>query len=249
MARLDRSGPAKDIAQWGAVLGREFTYEVIQMVTPHDQAVLMEGLDRLVELEVVFQRGVARQAQYRFKHALVQEVAYQSLPRRSRQAGHQRIAQVLETHFPQTAEAQPELLAYHYTEAGQAEAAVHYWQRAGQRALQRSAYVEAVAQLTQGLTVLASLPETPARWHQELDLQVALGSALMAVKGQGAPDIERAYARARDYGRPNMGQMDLLITLFSTPNSIVAECFERIGVSAAQLTEIAVAAEREVAAG
>ena len=197
MARLDRSGPAKDIAQWGALLGREFTYEVIQLVAPHDQAVLMEGLERLVELELVFQRGVARQAQYRFKHALVQEVASQSLPRRRRQAGHQRIAHVLEAHFPQTVEAQPELLAYHYTEAGQAEAAVPYWQRAGQRALQRSAHVEAVAQLTQGLTVLTRLPETPARWHQELDLQVALGAALMVVKGQGAPDIARAYARAR----------------------------------------------------
>ena len=198
MARLDRSGPAKDIAQWGALLGREFTYEVIQLVAPHDQAVLMEGLERLVELELVFQRGVARQAQYRFKHALVQEVAYQSLPRRRRQAGHQRIAHVLEAHFPQTVEAQPELLAYHYTEAGQAEAAVPYWQRAGQCALQRSAHVEAVAQLTQGLTALTSLPETTARWHQELDLQVALGAALMAVKGQGAPDIARAYARARE---------------------------------------------------
>jgi hypothetical protein len=197
MARLDRSGPAKDIAQWGAVLGREFTYEVIQMVTPHDQVVLQEGLERLVALELVFQRGVARQAQYRFKHALVQEVAYQSLPRRRRQAGHQRIAHVLEAHFPQTAAAQPELLAYHYTEAGQAEAAVPYWQHAGQRALQRSAYAEAIAHLRQGLAVLATLPETLAHLHQELDLQVALGAALMATQGYAAPEVERTHARAR----------------------------------------------------
>ena len=141
---------------------------------------------------------MAKQAQYRFKHALVGGGRLQSLPRRLRQAGHHGLRECSGKAFPETAETQPELLAHHYTEAGQAEAAVPYWQHAGQRAVQRSAHVEAVAHLTQGLTVLTTLPETPARWHQELDLQVALGPALMALKGQGAPDVARAYGRARE---------------------------------------------------
>ncbi len=135
---------------------------------------------------------------FTFKHALIQDTAYQSLLRRTRQQYHQNIAQVLVEHFPETAEAEPELLAHHYTEADQNEDAISYWQRAGQRAIRRSAYVEAIAHLTQGLALLTTLPETPARLQQELDLQVALGPALMATKGYGAPDVERAYARARE---------------------------------------------------
>ncbi|WP_089718305.1 AAA family ATPase, partial [Candidatus Entotheonella palauensis] len=196
MARLDRLETAKEIAQWGSVLGREFTYELIEHVVPHEEDVLQAGLDRLVASELMFQRGLGSQAQYRFKHALVQDVAYQSLRRRTRQESHERIAQVLASQFPETAEAQPELLAYHYTQAGENEIAVMYWQRAGHRAQQASAYQEAVAHLTQGMALLEMQPEMPERLEQELEYQVALGAALNATKGYTAPEVEHAYARA-----------------------------------------------------
>ena len=134
---------------------------------------------------------------YLFKHVLIQEAAYQSLLKSTRQQYHQRIAQVLEAQFPETAATQPELLAYHYTEAGLNERAIGYWQRAGARALQRSANPEAVQHLTRGLHLLATLPETPARAHQELDLQIALSPALAATRGISAPEVEQTYARAR----------------------------------------------------
>jgi tetratricopeptide (TPR) repeat protein len=132
-----------------------------------------------------------------FKHALIQDAAYQSLLRSTRQQYHQRLAQVLETRFPDTAETQPELLAQHYTEAGLTEQAIPNWQRAGQQALERSANLEAVQHLTTGLELLATLPETPVRAQQELDLQLALGSALIATKGNTAPEVEQTYVRAR----------------------------------------------------
>ena len=197
MSRLDRLGSAKAIAQWGAILGREFTYEMIEKVVPHDEEGLQEGLERLVESELVFRRGLAMQVHYRFKHALVQEVAYQSLRPRTRQARHKRIAQVLAEQFPETVESQPELVAHHYTEAGEDEAAVDYWKRAGQRAIQRSANQEAIAHLRQALALLTRGATTPARLQQELDLQVALGSALTKIKGQSDPDVERVHARAQ----------------------------------------------------
>jgi predicted ATPase len=140
---------------------------------------------------------VPPQAAYTFKHALIQEVAYQSLLRSTRQRHHEHIAQVLEAQSSETAETQPELLAYHYTEAGGSEQAVSYWQRAGTRALQRSANLEAVQQLTTGLHLLATLPETQARDQQELALQIALGPALSVTKGMAAPEVEQTYARAR----------------------------------------------------
>src|SRR5262249_20355630 len=129
----------------GAVLGREFAYELLRAVSPLDEATLQQGLRQLVEAELVYQRGTPPQATYLFKHALVQDAAYQSLLRSTRQQHHQRIAQVLETHFPEMARVQPELVAHHYTEAGQYEAAGGYWYQAGQRAHERSAYVEAMA--------------------------------------------------------------------------------------------------------
>ena len=133
-----------------------------------------------------------------FKHALIQDAAYASLLRSTRQRVHQQIVQLCETRFPEVVETQPEVVARHCTAAGQDEAAIRYWQRAGQRALQGSAHAEAIAHLTQGLAVLTTLPETPARLQQELDLQVALGPALRATQGHAAPEVERAYARARE---------------------------------------------------
>ena len=197
MARLDRLATGKEVAQLAATLGRIFPYELLRAVTPLDEATLQQAVARLVEAELLYQRGVPPQATYIFKHALIQETAYQSLLKSTRQQYHQRIAQVLDEQFPETAETQPELLAHHYTEAGFREQAVGYWQRAGQQALQRSANPEAILHLTTGLALLTTLPETPARAQQELDLQIALGSALTATKGQAAPEVEQTYARAQ----------------------------------------------------
>ena len=197
MARLDRLATAKEVAQLAATLGRTFPYELLRAVSPLDEATLQQALARLVEAELLYQRGVPPQATYLFKHALIQEAAYQSLLKSTRQQYHQRIAQVLAEHFPEIAETQPELLAHHYTEAGFREQAIVYWQRAGQQALQRSANPEAVQHLTTGLALLATLPETPVRAQQELDLRLALGPALSATKGMAAPEVEQTYARAR----------------------------------------------------
>jgi predicted ATPase len=198
MARLDRLNTAKEIAQLGAVLGREFSYELLQAVSPLDEATLQQGLRQLVETELVYQRGVPPQATYMFKHALVQDVAYQSLLKSTRQQYHSQIAQTLGDRFLEIKDTQPELLAQHYTEAGLLEQAIPYWQQAGERATQRSAYVEAVAHLTKGLAGLKALPNTPERVQQELTLQLVLSNALFAVKGYAAPDVEKATTRARE---------------------------------------------------
>src|SRR5262249_1438602 len=142
------------------------------------------------------QRGLPPQATYVFKHGLIQDVAYQSLLKSTRQRYHHQTAQVLAKRFPETTETQPELLAHHYTEAGLLEQAIPYWQKAGERANRRSAYVEAVAHLTKGLELLESLPDTPERVQQELTLQLALNNALVTVKGYTAPEVEKAVTRA-----------------------------------------------------
>jgi class 3 adenylate cyclase/predicted ATPase len=197
MARLDRLTTVKAAVQLGATIGRQFSYELLQAVAPLDEAALQHSLRQLVEAEIVYQRGVGSQALYTFKHALIQDAAYQSLLKSTRQQYHQRIAQVLEARFAQTAETQPELLAHHYTEAGLSEQAISYWQRAGRQAARRSAHVEAIAHLTKGLELLLHLPETPARAQAELTLQIALGASLVITQGYTAPTAERAYARAR----------------------------------------------------
>jgi class 3 adenylate cyclase len=198
MARLDRLATVKGLAQLGATLGREFSYELLQAVALWDEGILRQGLQQLVAAELLYQQGLPPQATYLFKHALIQEAAYQSLLRSTRQQHHQHIAQVLEAQFPERCETQPELLAHHYTEAGLAEHAIPYWQRAGQRAAQRSAYVEAVSHLSQGLALLNTLPDTPVRAQYELNIQTTLGPVLIATRGQGAPEVEQAYARARE---------------------------------------------------
>jgi TOMM system kinase/cyclase fusion protein len=197
MARLDRLATVKGLAQLGATLGREFAYELLQAVSPWDEGTLQQGLHQLVAAEFLYQQGLPPQATYHFKHALIQDAAYQSLLKSTRQQYHQRIAQVLAAQFPDIVETQPELLAHHYTEAGLIARAIPYWQRAGERALQRSAHLEAISHLTQGLEVLTTLPETPDRTQYELVLQTTLGPALLATKGYAAPDVERVYARAR----------------------------------------------------
>ena len=198
MARLDRLGPAaKDVAQTGAAIGREFGYELLASTTDLPEPQLREALDRLTNAGLLFVRGTPPQSSYIFKHALVQDAAYGTLLRSRRQRLHARIAAALEDRFPEIVLAQPALLAQHCAAAGLAEKAVAYWLKAGQQALARSAMTEAVAQLRKGLDVLAGLPDGPWRRQQELDLQTALGSALAATKGWAAADVDETLARAR----------------------------------------------------
>ena len=197
MARLDQLHTGKAVAQLGATLGRSFSYALLQAVSHMDEGRLQHALAALVQAELLYRRGVPPQATYRFKHALIQDAAYQSLLKSTRQQYHQRNAQVLEAQFPETAAIQPELLAHHYTEAGLRSQAIVYWQRAGHRALERSAHLEAISHLTKGLEVLKTLPVTPEGTRQELDLQTVLGPALIATKGYAALEVEQAYARAR----------------------------------------------------
>jgi predicted ATPase len=196
MARLDRLAVVKGVAQLGAVVGREFAYELLRAVSPLDEATLQQGLRQLVEAELVYQRDIPPQATYTFKHALIQDAAYQSLLRSTRQQYHQRIALVLEEWFPDTVETQPELLAHHYTKAGLTEQAIPYWQRAGQQASDRSAHLEAISHVTTGIELLTTLPETPERIQRAVTLHMALGVALQIAKGSAAPEVEHAYTRA-----------------------------------------------------
>jgi predicted ATPase len=198
MARLDRLSMVKEVAQLGAILGREFTYELLKTISPLDETILQRELAKLVEAELLYQRGIPPQAKYFFKHALIQEAAYQSLLKSKRQQYHQKIAQVLEEKFPETVETQPELLAHHYTEAGLVKQAIPYWQKAGQSAIGRSANKEAISHLTKGLELLRTLPDTLERTQRELSLQIALGAPLRVTNGFASPKVEMVYARARE---------------------------------------------------
>jgi predicted ATPase len=197
MARLDRLVTAKGVAQMGATIGRQFGYDVLHAVSQLDEATLQRELHRLVEAEIVYQRGVPPQSTYVFKHALIQDAAYESLLKSTRQHYHQRIAQVLEAQFPETAETQPELLAHHCMEAGLTEQAVHYCHTAAQRAVERSAHVEAISHLRTGLELLQTLPETPERTQGEVDMHIALGASLIAAKGYAASEVGETYTRAQ----------------------------------------------------
>jgi predicted ATPase len=196
MARLDQLASAKAVAQLGAIIGREFTYELLRAVSPMAELELWRGLVQLVQAEVLYQRGALPQATYLFKHALIQDTAYQSLLKSTRQQYHQRIAQVLAAKFPEATATQPELLAHHYTEASLQAQALPYWHQAGQRAIARSAYAEARQHLTTGLEILATVPETPVRHRHELDLLVALTEVLRYTKTLGAPELEPVLTRA-----------------------------------------------------
>jgi class 3 adenylate cyclase/predicted ATPase len=201
MARLDRLATVKEVAQLGATLGREFGYELIEAVSPLDPAGLQQALAKLVDAELLYQRGQPPQARYIFKHALIQDAAYQSLLRSTRQRYHQQIARAIEERLPETIETQPELLAHHYSEAGLTEQALPYWQEAGQRAVQRSANVEAISHLRRGLALLRTLPGSPERARRELALLIALGVPLRATKGFGAPEVGEAYGRALELSK------------------------------------------------
>ncbi|MBV9546840.1 MAG: AAA family ATPase, partial [Chloroflexi bacterium] len=200
-ARLDRLPRAKGIAQLGATIGREFSYELIASVLREDQIVddraLRQELDQLVNAELLLVDPSGRTPRYSFKHALIQDVAYESLLRSTRQEYHQRIARVLSDPSSSALEIAPELLAHHYTQAGLVAESVSWWLRAGQRALRASAYAEAIAHLTTGLEQLAKMPEDATRAAQELELRLTIGPALMASRGWAAPEVEACYDRAR----------------------------------------------------
>ena len=197
MARLDRLGPAKEVAQIGAAIGREFSHSLLAAVVRKPETDINSALDRLFHAGLLFRQGVPPHATYLFKHALVQDAAYGTLLREPRRALHARIAETLEDQFAEIAENQPELLARHCTEAGLIEKAASLWGKAGQRSLERSALVEAVEQFTRALDQIATLPATPALRREEIKLQAALITALVHVKGYAAPEAKAAVERAR----------------------------------------------------
>ncbi len=197
MARLDRLGFAKEVAQIGAAIGRDFSHALLAAVADKSEADISSALDRIIAAGLLFRQGIAPQATYLFKHALVQDAAYGTLLREPRRALHARIAEAIESRFAEIAETQPELLARHYTEAGQIKKAATLWGKAGQRSLERSALVEATAQLIRALDQIAALPPNPTLRREQIKLQVALINALHHVKGYAAPESKAAVERAR----------------------------------------------------
>jgi DNA-binding winged helix-turn-helix (wHTH) protein/predicted ATPase len=197
IARLDRLGPAKESAQIGAAIGREFSHELLTAVAGRHEAELGLELERLIAAGLLFRRGVPPHATYFFKHTLLRDAAYGTLLREPRLALHARIAEILESKFADVAERQPELLARHCTEAGLIEKAAGLWGKAGHRSLDRSALVEATVQLTRALDQIATLPSTPVLRREQIKVQVALITPLMHVKGYAAPESRVAVERAR----------------------------------------------------
>jgi predicted ATPase len=197
MARLDRLGPAKEVAQIGSAIGREFSHALLASVARKPEAELGSALDRLIAAGLLFRQGMPPQASYLFKHALVQDAAYGTLLREPRRSLHARIAEAIEGQFAETAESRPEILARHCTEAGLIEKAAGLWGKAGQRSLDHSALAEAAAQFTHALEQIATLPGTPALRREQIKLQVALVNPLMHIKGYAAPETKTALGQAR----------------------------------------------------
>jgi serine/threonine protein kinase/tetratricopeptide (TPR) repeat protein len=198
LSRLDRMPGVKDVAQVGATIGREFSLDLIKAVSTLDEAALRHQLGRLVEAEILFEKGRGSRSNYLFKHALIQDAAYQSMLKAKRQQVHERIARVLELEFSEVVQSQPELLAHHYSSAGLASQAIGYWREAGRRSQSRSSHAEAVGHFTRGLEQVSLLAESPARDAIELDFQANLSVSLIASRGYASPDLESVHARARD---------------------------------------------------
>jgi predicted ATPase len=201
LARLDRLAPVREVAQVASALGRQFSHELISTIVPMPKQQLDDALEQFVAAELIFRRGTPPSAEYTFKHALLQDVAYQSLLRSKRHELHARIGRTLEEHFPEIAEARPELLAHHFAESKLAEPAIAYLQKAGAQAIDRSAYLEAISHLTKALELLPAIPSRPERIRRELDLRLALGTALMATRGYAGPEVGNTYLRARELCR------------------------------------------------
>jgi class 3 adenylate cyclase/predicted ATPase len=197
-ARLDRLGEAKEVAQIASVIGNEFSARLLSDVVPITEERLSTELEKLVNAELLFEQGDSPSTSYRFKHALIQEAAYQSLVRSSRKHYHRKIADVLTERFPDIAEIQPEILAHHYASAEMGETAIPYLKAAAEKSMRRSANLEAIAHLIRAQELLNAMPEGPERLQQELALQLAIGPPLIATKGFASPDVEKVYARARE---------------------------------------------------
>ena len=196
MARLDRLGPAKDVAQIGAAIGREFSHALLAAVVRKPEVELKSALDRIIAAGLLFRQGTPPNATYLFKHALVQDAAYGTLLREPRRALHARIAETLESQFGEIAENRPEIVARHCTEAGLIEKAAAFWGKAGLRSLERSAFIEAAEQLAQALSQLEALPSTPERRQKQMKLQTMLIAPLIQTKGYAAPETKDAVERA-----------------------------------------------------
>lgn len=244
MARLDRLGPAREVAQVGSVIGREFGHELLASVVPLADDALAAALDRLVESGLAFRRGVGDEANYTFKHALVQDAAYDSLLRRRRTDLHARIARTLEEKFPETASSEPDLLAHHFTEGGQAEPAASYWLKAGQAAFRASAMAEAIAHVTRGLVIIEDLAQGPARKKLETALYAVLGLANKASRGLGYTDTEAAFARAYEVCRDDPDSPWLFPVLFSLCQTHWSQCqLDRAQIEAQELMRLAESSE------
>jgi len=198
MARLDRSALAKEIAQIGAAIGREFSYALLRAVVAIDEASLEEALGKLEEAELASCRGRPPEATYSFRHALVQDTAYSSLLKTRRQELHRQIAEALRDRFSSLADAEPEIIAHHFTEANLAEPAIEWWTKAGEQALRRCAYVEAVSHYGKAIGLAEELGEGTQALRRRLRLQIACGQALISARGHGAPETTAAFTRARE---------------------------------------------------
>jgi len=240
MARLDRLPTLREVAQMGAVLGREFAYEMLRGVVGLDEPQLQSGLEQLVADELLYQRGRVPRAKYIFKHALIQDAAYQSLLKRTRQECHRRIAELLEEQFPETVENHPDLVAHHYTEGAEPERAIEYWRSAGERARGLSANVEAIAYFSRGIDTLEQLPDDEERSRRELSLQLSLGHANIIARGHGSVEAETAYRRAMALSEKLDDVSDLVPALFGIWRSyVVGRTLDETDDVAGQLRRIA----------
>ena len=219
-ARLDRLGPAKEVAQIAAVLGREFSYELLQAVSPMSEGELQSALEKVADAELIYARGIPPEATYQFKHALIQDAAYEALLKSRRRELHRRVAQTITQKFATIAEAQPEVLARHWTYAGDAESAIAAWKKAGETADARGAFKEAEEGYRQGLAVLNALPESPERDARELELASALVKVLTITKGYTAPESVEATAHARALAEKSGNLAQVVLRRFGTFNTV-----------------------------
>ena len=196
-ARLDRLGPAREVAQIGAAIGRDFSFTLLRAVADIEDAPLQAALERLADADILLVRGLPPESDYRFKHTLIQDAAYENLLKSRRQVLNRRIAETLRDRVVANTTVEPELLAHHFSQADMTEAAIEWWGKAGQRSLERSALAEAITHLTRALDNIAILPATPALRREQIKLQVALITPLMHIRGHAAPETKAAAERGR----------------------------------------------------
>ena len=241
MARLDRTPTLREVAQLGAVIGREFAYEMLRHLVTQEEPALQDVLEQLVERELLYQRGRGRRARYMFKHALIQDAAYESLLKRTRERYHKQVANLLERDLPETVATHPELLAHHFTEAHETEAAIEYWYRAAELAKSRHAYQEASTHLKKGILLVNDLSDEQERARRELQFQFSLGGTYLQIKGHSAPEVEEAFARARELCGRIGDAPELIPTLFGLWRTYVVQMadIEKPKTVAAQILRLA----------